>query len=264
MISVASASFSSFSTTLRSAWYPGVTAPAAMCSRARLRSVAMSERKAPAMLLALARGGGQRRARGAARARLVRVAGVLGLDVGLRLVVVRLGLLLARALFLALLRVALLLRDLVRVLGLRFLDVALVARRRVVLLLHLGLGDLLLALGVGFADVLLVALHRLALRHVGLVLGLDAILVRAFLRVVGARGVAARGARAGVGAALRLRRAGEAEREAGGDDGQFQFHRDLLSLRAFSAGPRPARPGKGRRTRRTGSWRSRPRRPRCR
>src|SRR5437867_7154331 len=85
--------------------------------------------------------------------------GGLLLDVGLGLVVLRLGLLLAGALLLAFLRVALLLRDLVLVLGLLFLDFALIGRRRVVLRLQLRLRHFLLALGVGFAHFLLVALH---------------------------------------------------------------------------------------------------------
>src|SRR5690348_16784552 len=92
-----------------------------MCSRARRRSVWMSERKAPLAitflsLLALPAGAS---GRGPA---LVR--GVLRLDVGLVLLVLGLGFLLAGALFLALVPVALLLRYLVLVLGLGLIDLA--------------------------------------------------------------------------------------------------------------------------------------------
>src|SRR5437762_1944066 len=99
-----------------------------MCSRARRRRVAMSERKAPAIALALLGSGGS-----GARGGALGVARVLGLDVGLRAVVLRLDFLLAGALLLAFLCVALLFRDVVLVLGLRLVDVALVARRRLVL-----------------------------------------------------------------------------------------------------------------------------------
>src|ERR671914_1634220 len=81
MISVASASFRSLSTTSRSAWYPGVTAPCAMCSRARRRNVWMSERNAPAIrLVTLLRLLG----RGCTRRRpLLGFGGLLGLALGL-------------------------------------------------------------------------------------------------------------------------------------------------------------------------------------
>src|SRR5258706_3887483 len=223
-----------------------------MCSRARLRSVAMSERKAPAISALLGAGRSRRRA--------LAVARVLRFDVGPGALVLRLRFLLAGVLLLAFLGVALLLRDLVLVLGLGLVHIALVARRRLVFLLDLGLGDLLLALGVGLADFLLVAAHGLALGQGFLVVRLHAFLVGVLQLVVDARLV---GHAVGAGA-LRLRGAGEAERERCGDQGEFGLHRWLLSVKAFSAGPRRARPGRGRRTRRTGSWRSRPRRQRCR
>src|SRR5688572_6117865 len=122
MISVASASFSRRSTTPRSAWYPGVTAPCAMCSRARLRSVSMSERNAPAISL-VALGRLVDRGRGAAGSRrALRVAlGVGGLlRLAFHLVALDARLLHARILGFALLVVAALLRDFVLRLGLGF------------------------------------------------------------------------------------------------------------------------------------------------
>src|SRR4029077_4752786 len=89
---------------------------------------------------------------------------VLLLDVGLGLLMLRLGRLLARVLLVALHVVALFLRDVVLALGLRLRDLALVTRRGVVLRVELGLGHLLLGLGFLLADVLRVVLQRLALR----------------------------------------------------------------------------------------------------
>src|SRR5213075_1638078 len=146
MSSVASASLRSLSTTSRSAWYPGVTAPWAMCSRARRRSVWMSERKAPLAITFLSCLLGR-----ATRSGLALGRGVLRLDVRLVFLVLGLGFLLAGALFLALVPVALLLRHLVLVLGLGLVDLAGMRLRRLVLVLELGLGDVLLALGVGLA-----------------------------------------------------------------------------------------------------------------
>src|SRR5438105_6406877 len=102
-----------------------------MCSRARLRSVAMSERKAPAIALVSARrfvglghpGGGAAARRGA-----LAVGRVLRLDVGLRAVVARLGLLVAGGALVAFLLVAFLLGDVVLGLGFRLFDLALRAR----------------------------------------------------------------------------------------------------------------------------------------
>src|SRR5918999_694813 len=144
MISVASASFRSLSTTSRSAWYPGVTAPCAMCSRARRRNVWMSERNAPAIaLVALLRLLGRR---GAGRCRpLLGFGGLLGLAFGL--IALHARLLHAGVLGLALL----------------------------VLCVELRLGDLLLALGFGHADVLGVVFHAVAFLARGLVFLLDAI-----------------------------------------------------------------------------------------
>src|SRR6266850_962996 len=203
---------SSESPSTYSAWLPGVTAPWAMCSRARLRSVWISERKAPlaiAFLSLLA---------AALRGALLVGCGVLRLDVGLGPVVPGLGFLLAGALFLAFRGVALLLRDFVLVLGLGFCDLALVRRARVVLGLKLGLGDLLLALRVGFADFLLVGLHRAALRLGGFVLGLDLVFlgvarlaVDLRFRVGGAVGACAWGGGLGLGDA------GKGERHGCGD-----------------------------------------------
>src|SRR5581483_7063191 len=152
MISVASASFSSFTTTSRSAWYPGVTAPCAMCSRARRRSVSMSERKAPlsdgtALMLSPLRHAAGRAGRGR---RLRRRE---------RLVALRLGFVLARRLLLALLVVAALLGDVVVGLGLRLGDLVLRVAGLVVARVELGLGDFLPAFRFLHADVLGVALH---------------------------------------------------------------------------------------------------------
>src|SRR6266850_194594 len=134
MISVASASFSSLSTTARSAWYPGVTAPCAMCSRARLRNVWMSERNAPAMLRLRFRRFGL--GRGAAGR-----GGLLRLTLGL--VALDPCLLHARVLGFALLLLAFLPGDVVGGLGLRLGHLVLRLRRVLVVLgVQLGLGDL--------------------------------------------------------------------------------------------------------------------------
>src|SRR5437867_9391702 len=196
-----------------------------MCSRARLRNVWMSDRNAPAISLhraAACRG---------SRRRLALAGGVFRLDVGLRAVVLRLGFLLAGVLLLAFLRVALLLRDLVLVLGLGFGDLALVRLGGLVLLLELGLGDSFLALGVGLAGFLLVALHRIALRLLGFVVGLDAVFLGLLRLAVDLRlGVGgAVGARADArligggrgGGGLRLGGAREGERHCGGDARQL-------------------------------------------
>jgi hypothetical protein len=152
--------------------------------------------------------------------------------------VLRLGFLLAGALFLALLRVALLFRDLVLVLGLGLGDLALVGGRGVVLRLQLGLRHVLLALGVGFARFLLVALHLFALRLVGLVLGLDLVFLRLarlaidgrllILAAVGAR-ADRRLVRGGAGGGLRLSGARERERHRGCDAQQLELHMDSVS-----------------------------------
>src|SRR5436190_3978532 len=157
-----------------------------MCSRARLRNVSMSERKPPAgvegvcgiSLLRLRRGTRARTARG----------GLALLHRRLGLLVLRLGVLLAGVLLLALHVVAALLRHVVLRVGLGFLDLALVARRGILLRVELGLGDLLLALCFLLADVLRVAAHRVALGLVGLVFGFDAVLVRVLHLAVRARG----------------------------------------------------------------------------
>src|SRR3977135_1461308 len=113
MISVASASFRSFTTTLRSAWYPGVTAPSAMCSRARLRSVSMSERKPPLAVEGFAATLLPRHLRGG--------AGCLApVERRFPLLVLRLGVLLAGVLLLGLQVVAALLGDVVGSVGFRF------------------------------------------------------------------------------------------------------------------------------------------------
>src|SRR5690349_1857026 len=197
-----------------------------MCSRARRRSVWMSERKAPWVMasfcprLLRARAGAIRAGAGRGAALAVIGLRVLALDVGLGLVVLRLRVLLASALFVALHAFALLLGDLVLVLGLRFIDLALVPGRRLVFLLELGLGDLVLALGVGFAHLVLVAFHLLALRHRGLVIRLDVLLVRLLRLAVDLRPVGAARRRGG---ALRLGRTGECERNGRGDAQQFQL-----------------------------------------
>src|SRR5262245_15562352 len=114
-----------------------------MCSRARLRSVWMSDRNAPLIspLRLLLRGGGA-----GARAAIGRL-GVGALDVGLRALVGGLGFLLAHVLLVALAVFAALLGDVVLRLRLGFLRLALVGRGRVHLRVELCLGDLLLALG---------------------------------------------------------------------------------------------------------------------
>src|SRR5436190_7969939 len=119
MSSVASASLRSFTTTSRSAWYPGVTAPSAMCSRARLRSVSMSERKPPPGVEGFAATSLPCALRGA--------AGGLALERRFRLLVLRLGVLLAGILLLALQVVAALLGDVVGGFGFRFLHLARIA-----------------------------------------------------------------------------------------------------------------------------------------
>src|ERR1044072_8360894 len=149
-----------------------------MCSRARLRSVSMSERKAPrpgwasaiellpavavqvAVRRVVAVGAGRARAR---RAVTLRVGlRVLRLDVGLLFVVLRFRLLLAVA-HAILVRLALLLGHFVLAFGLGLVDLAGVAVGRLVLLPELGLGDFLVRLGFGLADVLRVAFHAAAL-----------------------------------------------------------------------------------------------------
>src|ERR1051325_3077191 len=153
-----------------------------MCSRARRRSVWMSERKAPLAITFLSCLLGR-----ATRCGLPLGRGVLRLDVGLFLLVLGLGFLLAGALFLALVPVALLLRYLVLVLGLGLIDLAGMRLRGLVFVLELRFGDVLLALGVGFAHFLLVALHVAALRLGGFVVGLDLVAVGLLLRAVDAR-----------------------------------------------------------------------------
>src|SRR5690242_16442453 len=122
MISVASASFSSRTTASRSAWYPGVIAPCAMCSRARRRSVSMSERNAPfpectALIALLPRLAGRGRARGARDAACATGRAalflLLALDAGERLVALRFRFVHAGGLLLAFLVVAALLGDVV-------------------------------------------------------------------------------------------------------------------------------------------------------
>src|SRR6185436_8242333 len=178
MISVASASFSSRNTTPRSALYPGVTAPCAMCSRARLRRVWMSERNAPAtsVLLRLFR---SRRRRAAGRRALLVVLRVRRLFRGaLGAIALDLRLLDARVLGFALLVVALLRGDVVGGFGLGFAHMLLRLRLVLVVLgVELGLGDLLLAFRLGHADVLGVGLERVALGLVGFRLRFDALVL---------------------------------------------------------------------------------------
>src|SRR5215207_11197085 len=93
---------------------------------------------------------------------------VHGLDVGLALGLVGLGLLFAGALRIALLVLTFFLGDVVGGLHLFFLDLASVGVARLVLLLEFRLGDVLLALGFLLADVLGVVLQSVALRLVHL------------------------------------------------------------------------------------------------
>src|SRR4051812_9272556 len=189
-----------------------------MCSRARLRSVWMSERNAPLPItyvlssLLLRRAAGRCPALG---------SGVPCLDVGLGLLVLGLGFLLAGALFLALGGVALLLRHLVLVLGFRLVNLPGMCRGRFEAVVELGLRHVLLALGVGFAHFLLVTFHRAALRLGGLVIGFHAIVLRLALLAVDARLARRRGRR------LRLRGTGERQRDGGGHSDQLDLHRDL-------------------------------------
>src|SRR3954463_7446116 len=182
-----------------------------MCSRARLRNVSMSERKPPAGVegvcgISLLRLGGGTRVRTAR-------GGLAFLHRRLGLLVLRLGVLLAGVLLLALHVVAALLRHLVLRGGLGFLDLALVAWRGVLLRVELRLGDLLLALRFLLTDVLRVAAHRVALGLFGLVLGFDAILFRVLHLAVSARGW-------GLGLSLCNTR----QRERGGNADDFEFH----------------------------------------
>src|SRR5919108_3268833 len=195
--------------------------------------------------------GARRRTRGGLALR----GGVLRLDVGLGLVVLRLGVLLAGALFLAFLRVALLFRDLVLLLGLFLRDLALIRGRRVILRAQLGLRYLLLAFGVGLARFFLVALHVLALRLVGLVRGTDAVFLGLARLAINRRLVLLRGS---TGGGLRLSGARERERHRGRDAQQLGVHSGSPIVKAFSAGPRRARPGRGPRKRRTESSRFQP------
>src|SRR5688500_810878 len=187
----------------------------------------------------------------------LRVGGLLG--AALQLVAVDPRLLHARVLGFALLVVALLLGDLVGGLGLGFLHLLLGLDLVLgVLGVELGLGDLLLAFRLGHADVLGVGLHAVALRLLGLGLGLDFLLFHVLRLAVGRGLLGARLVRRvplrSLGG-LRLRSGRERERHGDGDAGQFQFHRlDVLLVKAFSAVPRRARPGTGPRIRRTGSW----------
>src|SRR5260221_7138931 len=162
----------------------------------------------------------------------------------------------ADVLLVARLLLAFLPRDVVAAVRLDALDTRLRARRVLgVLGVVLGLGDALLGFRLRLADVLQIALHRVALLLRGLVLGLDALFVRVLDLAVGA----IRGARlvhSGGRRALRLRGAGEAERERRRDDGEFQFHEALLwVIKVCAAVPPPARPGTARRRRRTAPWR---------
>src|SRR6185295_11623954 len=188
---------------------------------------------------------GSRRGGAAGGRALLVVLGVRRLLRGtLGAVALDLRLLDARVLGFAFLVVALLSRDVVGGFGLGFAHVLLRLRLVLVVLgVELGLGDLLLAVG----------LERVALLLVGLGLRLDA-LVLGFLDLV-------------LVDLLRLRGRRERERHGQRDAGDDGFHRSpwwWVTATAFSTGPPRARPGKEPRTLRTGSWRSRPRRQRCR
>src|SRR3954470_12344975 len=145
MISVASASLRSLTTTSRSAWYPGVIAPCAMCSRARLRNVAMSERKAPrsdgTALMVLRSALHRAVGRPAAAARRAALRLLLALHFGEGVVALRFRFLHAGGLLLALLVVAALLGDVVVGLGFRLGDLGVRVAGLVVLRVELGLGD---------------------------------------------------------------------------------------------------------------------------
>ena len=172
---------------------------------------------------------------GASRAALLLLClgGLLRLALGA--VALHARLLHARVLRLAFLVVALLLRDVVGGLGLRFLHLllglGLVLR---VLRVELGLGDLLLAFGFRRADVLGVGLHGVALLLLRLVRLLDALLLLVLHlalggigALLGARLLGRVAFRRGLGG-LRLRRSGERECHGEGDARKFQRHRRLL------------------------------------
>src|SRR5258708_7915737 len=140
-----------------------------------------------------------------------RVAARLGFRQGFALVGLRL--LLARGLVRALQVVALLLGHFVILLGLGDEHLVLGVRRALALGLLLGHGDLLLRLGFLHADVLGVAAHGLARGLVGLVLGLDRLVLGLVVRARRDLGVldrvgdrAARGSGSGRGARRRRRR----------------------------------------------------------
>src|SRR6185503_16896225 len=182
---------------------------------------------------------------GAARAGalVLRARGLGAITLGLRV-------LHADVLFVSALLLALLLGDVVGGVGLDALDAGLGAGRVLGGLgVVLGLGDPLVGFRLGDADVFLVAGHGVALLLGGLVFRLDALFVGVVHLAIGL----VRGARG----------AGEAERERGGEDGEFEFHGFLL-FKAGAAGRRPAKRGTGRRRRRTAPWRFPRRRRRCR
>src|SRR3954471_18222376 len=218
-----------------------------MCSRARLRNVSMSERKPPAgvegvcgiSLLGRLRGGTRVRGPGGSLGLLHRSLGLL---------VVRLGLLLAGVLLLALHVVATFLRHVVLGVGPGLLDLALVARRGILLRVELRLGDVLLALRFLLADVLRVAAHAVALGLVGLVRGFDLVFFGVLHLPIGAR-------------RLRLRMCCTRERERRGNTDEFEFHSSLsFMVKGAAGGRRPAKRETARQRRRRESSRSPPHR----